>query len=215
MKLYLLHIDDLEISAQFDAWLEGFPEFIQQDIISYKKAPDRWRVLAGKLLLKYALRDNGTEVLINGLQATPKGRLFFKDVDFDFNISHSGKLVLLGWSSENKLGVDVEMHRKINVELFRRNFSDGEWQAIITARNIQTAFFKTWAAKESIIKADGRGVEVLSKTEIFSAHKAVCDGKTWWYQSLELKDGYATAVACLIEEHIHIRELSVGDLQFQ
>ncbi|MCP4121628.1 MAG: 4'-phosphopantetheinyl transferase superfamily protein [Bacteroidetes bacterium] len=204
MKLYQIHIDDLSSYASLDQWLSNFPDLITTDVKSYKKETDRWRVLTGKLLLRYALRENKAEVALSALKETAKGRLYFEDEDFDFNISHSGKIVVLAWSSENRIGVDVEMHRLLNIDIFRRNFTKGEWEAITGGNDPLAIFFKAWAVKESTIKADGRGMEVLGKTEIMSDHKVICDKKAWWYSSLRIADGYAAAVTCASEERIEL-----------
>jgi len=204
LKLYKIDIDDLSGHAQLDAWLQSFPSLITENVRSYKKEADRWRVLAGKLLLRRAILENRAEVHLSSLRETKKGRLYFEDEDFDFNISHSGKLVVLAWSEENRIGVDVEMQRKVNIELFRRNFKDGEWEAITGGEDPLAIFFKAWAVKESVIKADGRGVSVLGLTEILSNHKVICADTEWWYSSLQLADGYAASVAASKEESIEL-----------
>jgi len=202
LKLYQIHIDDLSGHAASDQWLSNFPGQIISDVKSYKKEVDQWRVMAGKLLLRYALEDNQAEVRLDALKKTDKGRLYFEDEDFDFNISHSGKIVVLAWSSENRIGVDVEMHRPLNIDIFRRNFTEAEWEAITGAQDPLVIFFKAWAVKESVIKADGRGVSVLGLTEIHSENLVTCDHKDWWYKSLRLAEGYAAAIASSKEEKI-------------
>jgi len=80
----------------------------------------------------------------------------------EFNLSHSGDLVLIGVTSSCPLGVDVErLSRKVEFEgLGDRFFSSEESEAIRLRPEGERrrVFFDTWVCKEAFIKAVGDGL---------------------------------------------------------
>jgi len=81
----------------------------------------------------------------------------------DFNIAHSGDCVLIAWSVDQPVGVDVEA-----IELARNlpfwgvaktAFSEDECSALAAADPSSTAltFCRIWVRKEAILKAEGCG----------------------------------------------------------
>ncbi len=79
-----------------------------------------------------------------------------------FNLSHSGTLILYGFSGGPELGVDVEEIRpEIDLlALAKHSFSAPE-QAVLRAlppEQHADAFFNCWSRKESYIKARGEGL---------------------------------------------------------
>jgi len=171
------------------------PVSIQHDIEKYEKKADKWRVLGGKLLLQKALKKTNKHWMIEQLMFTEKGKPHFAKGSLNFNISHSGDLVVLVINDGPECGIDVEMHRPIDYAKFTKKFTDKEWEQIESADDSQRQFFHFWSVKESVIKADGRGIEVLGKTEIITEHEAICDATLWQIQPFELADGYSSCVA--------------------
>jgi len=79
-----------------------------------------------------------------------------------FNVSHSHGRVLLGFSRDRELGVDVEQVRPIDDldGLSKRYFAPQE-QADLAARdkaNRQSHFFTIWTLKEAYLKGTGSGL---------------------------------------------------------
>lgn len=79
-----------------------------------------------------------------------------------FNISHSGKVLVMGFCREHPLGVDVE---KIKTdfdlsELAKQHFSEREITALqnLKVNEQDRAFYRCWTRKESFIKALGTGL---------------------------------------------------------
>ncbi|MEZ5006776.1 MAG: 4'-phosphopantetheinyl transferase superfamily protein [Chitinophagales bacterium] len=188
-----------------DDWLTKLPSNIQENVLQYKQEKDQWRGLGGKLLLREMLLKIGDVFSLEQLKETPKGKLFFEGADFDFNISHSGEMVVLAVQDNGVCGIDIELHRTIDYSIFERNFTNTEWNTIMNAEDSPRQFFDYWAIKESVIKADGRGFEVLGKTEIVSNNKAICDGKTYHISPIFITDGYSSCVAS-------DREITVVDI---
>lgn len=80
-----------------------------------------------------------------------------------FNLSHSGRFVLLAMSRDWELGVDIEdrSERGAQLKILDRFFTASEkaWILAASDESEQTLrFFKTWCRKEAFIKATGNGI---------------------------------------------------------
>jgi len=84
--------------------------------------------------------------------------------DLIFNVSHSGKLLLIAVAAGRALGIDVEQVRAdVEVEsIAARYFSPREQSALakLTGMEQVEAFFDCWTRKEAYIKAKGDGLSL-------------------------------------------------------
>ncbi|MFN8295752.1 MAG: 4'-phosphopantetheinyl transferase superfamily protein [Chitinophagales bacterium] len=176
----------------FQQFLLQLPPFLQKEIKAYKHRESAQASLFGKMLLLYGFKIMNTDYLLSNIQLGNKDRPFIDD-NLDFNVSHSGEYIIIAITRNSKVGIDIEKHRNLNIGLFKKYFDDGEWNAIQTSQNKLKTFFDFWTIKESAIKCDGRGVEVLSKTQILK-QKVNCDGVSFDYIQLYIEDGYSCAV---------------------
>ena len=84
--------------------MKDWPEFQKNGVLEYRNSKDYNATFFSKLLLQYALVQNNLPFDWKQLNYTEKERPFFKNLEIDFNISHSGKYVALvkvnGKSSE-------------------------------------------------------------------------------------------------------------------
>ena len=92
-----------------------------------------------------------------------KNKPFLKeDPSFEFNLSHSHKLAILGITKTAQLGVDIEyIHREVEyMELAERFFSKQEAMKLksLEQDDLSKAFFNCWTRKEAFIKATGDGL---------------------------------------------------------
>ena len=121
-------------------------------------------ILAGYLAveperLKFGYTDHGKPFLVNS------------PVNIQFNVSHSGDLMVAAFCKERTLGVDIEKEdRRFGaMEIAERFFCDREKEEIARqAPNERiAAFFQIWTAKEAILKATSLGLALeLSEVEI-------------------------------------------------
>lgn len=88
-----------------------------------------------------------------------------------FNMSDSNELALIAFTSNSKVGIDVEFMRAVPdaSEIAARSFSKAEniaFQALPQAKK-QEAFFNCWTRKEAFIKAIGKGLsDPLDRFEV-------------------------------------------------
>ena len=80
----------------------------------------------------------------------------------DFNVSHSGEIVLLAFARGRRIGVDVEEIRRdfTTNEIAERFFSTTECDSLrmLPVEQRHEAFFRCWTRKEAFIKALGEGL---------------------------------------------------------
>lgn len=169
------------------------------------------RVLAGccgcePATLTFGIGDHGKPFLTIPLVESER---------IEFNLSHSGDLVLIGVSSCCSLGVDVErLSRRVEFEeLGDRFFSSEEAEAIrlLPEEERRRVFFDTWVCKEAFIKAVGDGLTMpLDSFAVrFEAERAIVGtsaGKgnlrlrtPWFLDRFEVAPDYVGAVAGSIE----------------
>lgn len=80
-----------------------------------------------------------------------------------FNLSHSGKLAVIGLSRA-ELGLDIEKVRHLEslTEIARKHFSPTEFAALdaLQGEARELAFYRCWTRKEAYIKAIGEGLSM-------------------------------------------------------
>lgn len=122
----------------------------QERALSYKFEKDRLRCLAAGYLLSSCLFIDEDRLMYgeNNKPLSPLGCAFF-------NLSHAGDYVVLA-AAKNEVGVDIEPVERCDIDVAKRCFTSMEYAWLIS-QNTNEAFFKLWTAKESIMKATGKG----------------------------------------------------------
>ncbi len=91
----------------------------------------------------------------------PRGKPYLVGDELSFNLSHSGKLALIG-VARTELGLDVEKVRRLEslTQIAERHFSDAEFEALdlLEGEARQLAFYSCWTRKEAYITALGEGL---------------------------------------------------------
>jgi 4'-phosphopantetheinyl transferase len=128
----------------------------------------------------------------------------------DFNLSHSGKVVLIGVTKNLPVGVDVEKIKPLAdmSQIAARYFSDSEQSDLSTLSGAArtAAFYHCWTRKEAVIKASGEGLSMPLDTfrvSLLPGEPArlikSADDRKWMLQDLSPADGYAAAAAAPVE----------------
>lgn len=206
MSLHLystLFPEPLSPSA-FQELLSRLPASMQQKILAYRRWQDAYGSLFGKLLLEKALRQAGLSADLTRLRITEYGRPYLEDYsspypegDADFNISHSGNRVVCILSTQGRVGIDLEETVDISMDDFQSQFTAAEWTAITGAAMPLQTFYHYWTAKESLIKADGKGLQIpLDTLEIGGKPSVLVNGQPWFIRDLPIFPHYACHIAC-------------------
>jgi 4'-phosphopantetheinyl transferase len=128
----------------------------------------------------------------------------------EFNVSHSGDVILLAFTRGVPVGVDVEQIKTLpDLELIaKRFFSSAEQQDLdlLSGLDKVAAFFRCWTRKESVIKACGEGLSMpLDSFQVSllpgePAHLLRSpDQNFWMLLDLAPEPGYAAAVAAPVK----------------
>lgn len=143
------------------AELERADRFRKSDVrLQFITARAALRVLLGTLL---HLSPNLVPITSNpyGKPETPA----VNGLDLFFNVAHSRATILIGLCRASHLGVDVEYIDSATnfLEIARNSFASSEVDMMMKIGDPleqRRTFFRCWARKEAVIKADGRGLSV-------------------------------------------------------
>ena len=195
IKVQYSKIRPIEESNVWQGYMNELSEAQQTKINRFVFWEDRCRSLFGKVLLKNLLDEFGFDgSLISKIQHTPYGRPYL-NLPLDFNISHSGEYVICAASLDSRVGIDIEAWKNIDFREFKMVLTDREWLKMHTGENHVPEFFRIWAQKESVIKADGQGLSIpLNRIEA-NNFKIVDQGFSWYLKELKIMQTYSCWLA--------------------
>ncbi|HDR6245758.1 TPA: 4'-phosphopantetheinyl transferase superfamily protein [Bacillus cereus] len=155
-----ININDYNLSnlIQFLPFLE---QETQLQISRFQAPTDKKRTLLGNYAAKYFIARY-TQQHIKDIHFTTNvyGKKIVQKHAISFNISHSGKWVMLALSTNESIGIDVEKIGIINTEETSCFFHEIEQRYLkkLTKKEAQYAFYRIWTAKESFLKCIGSGL---------------------------------------------------------
>lgn len=187
--------------------LSRIPRAQQAVITRFLRWQDRHAALYGKLLLMRAMEEAGITNAIDKIELTSHGRPFIAGAP-DFNISHSGSHVICAVASEGRTGADVEALSDIRVDDFRKYITDEEWRELQSSDDKLKSFFDLWTAKESVIKADGRGLSLPLTSISITGDSAVVNDTEYYLTRLSF-DGVPACVAATVRQQVAVREIEL------
>lgn len=178
-------------------------------------AVDRMRYVVGRGVLR--------QLLARGLSTRPEALRFdysgfgkpgmatgVARSQLQFNLSHSGDIVLIGLTVGRALGIDVErMRTDLAVEkIAQRFFSPRERAALATLEPGRQAdgFFTCWTRKEAYIKAHGEGLSLPldgfdvsllpgEAARLLETRPDPAEAQRWVLRELDVGRGYKAALA--------------------
>jgi 4'-phosphopantetheinyl transferase len=135
--------------------------------------------------------------------------LLINNHPLQFNVTHSGNLVLIAVALDLLVGIDVEdTSREIEYqELAQRFFATNEAAAVakLTGESLKQAFFNVWTRKEAFVKAIGEGLsypladfEVSTLPEerstLLALKRQPEQAQQWQFISFQPRPGYQAAL---------------------
>lgn len=195
VDIFYTHFTHPFLPEKWHWYLRQLPETLQQKINRYRRWQDQHASLLSYSLLRKVLILHGyPQDCLTQLQQEPHGRPFI-DNTIDFNISHSGEYVVCAIASHIRLGIDVEFIRPIEVIDFKNYMTDYQWQDIMQPTISLDKFFDYWTIKESVMKADGRGLLIPLKDIHTQGNQAIVENKIWFIQKISLSMNHSCHLA--------------------
>ena len=177
IDVWLCSIECLDIEANKDALLVLLNEDELRRYHRFVFDKDKYVFLASRYLLRTLL-----SAYLPGIEPAdwefdfnengkPSISTSLVPASISFNVSHSRNNVVLSFSKEAILGVDIESFVRISDldKLAQYSFSETEYSQIqkLEGEAFRDRFFSLWTLKEAYIKADGRGMSLPLKSFSF------------------------------------------------
>lgn len=198
-------ISDELLEDDYKNYLIFLPESLRAQHFRYRRWQDRRANLFSKILLIKGLQRFGFDYnILEQLNYNQYGRPNLAG-DVDFNISHSGDYVLCGVGKGIQIGIDIEEIKPVDFSDFENLMTSDQWRTIHTSEDPQKSFFRFWAIKESIIKADGRGLAMPLNEIVITDNVAFYERK-WYIKELAIDEGYCAYLAYNIENTFITKE---------
>lgn len=156
---------------------------------------DQHAGVVGKMLLLQGMLQFGypkqslKEIVYNEYK-----RPFF-EFPIDFNISHSGQVVVCALSDTCKVGIDVEEIRPLKIEDFKNVLSANEYNNILISKKPYHQFFTIWTKKEAVLKAEGKGLFIPLTDVVLHNDTASLYNKTWYLKQIFIAENYSLSLA--------------------
>ncbi|MBM3137179.1 MAG: 4'-phosphopantetheinyl transferase superfamily protein [Chloroflexi bacterium] len=137
-------------------------------------------------------------------------------LDVRFNLSHSGRWMILGICKDNDVGIDIEEVRPVQkMWALIKLFTDEErkYLADLPENEQDASFITAWTVKEAVSKARGAGLSESLATLVINKDaigKQTKDGLTFsrtdlhWFIQFELVSGYLGCAAMQTEQQPQI-----------
>ncbi len=184
-----LHVWAIPLHGDPERWGAHLSKAERQRLERFHFADHRRRYQIGHgalrmILAGYLQMEPGAIEFTQG----PRGKPYVVGKPLFFNLSHSGKLAVIGLSVV-ELGLDIEKVRHLEslTEIARKHFSPSEFEALsaLDGDARELAFYRCWTRKEAYIKAVGEGLTMPLDTFDVS----LCEEPRF----LECRDGRGSA----------------------
>lgn len=168
MKWYKYDIRELT-DDEYNKWFSIMSEDKQRRVDRFRFVDDKKRTIVGEMLARKAISkwcNVAPESIVFGIKE--HGKPYAKDLPVEFNISHSGDMVVCA-VDDKPVGIDIEQIRPIDLTISKRICTDDELLYLFghtptkqdftytTNTEILTRFFELWTAKEAYGKCSGTG----------------------------------------------------------
>ena len=145
MQTIKLIVADLDLGFNHRHFLlKNVNDKQKQKALNYQNEKDQIRSLLSSYLINQLSNE---ELLTNEM-----GKPYFANGPY-FNVSHSGKYVVMA-ISEDEIGVDIEECLEKDMSMLNRIFNEAEVKML----KEHADFYYLWCAKESLIKCIGSSI---------------------------------------------------------
>jgi len=194
-RIYYTFIQENRHSLLLKRFSMDFPENYQNKIKNFRRWQDAQLSLLGLYLLRYSLKQFEKKLDISELNFNSNSKPYLNGENLEFNISHSGDIVVCAISDQFEIGIDIEILKDIDVGDFKGQMTDNELKKVIYANDVTASFFDFWTQKEAVLKAQGSGIiEFMQSFEIIDK-RTTLNHSHFFIKEIPLDDRYKCHIA--------------------
>ena len=214
LKAYLFDTSTLDEQI-FARLLLGVKKYRRDKIDKLSLQKSKYLSLGVELLIRKACEDFGIDYLSEEIVLNEYGKPSFKNSNYYFNTSHSGKYALCV-ISDVEVGCDIEEIKDYKPRVAERIFTAKENYYIELSSDKADMFYRLWTLKESYLKCIGKGfIEPIHLVELDNNdNDIIIKGKDNYHFLEQKHDGYRISV-CLKTKEKEKYELNTSLIEFQ
>ena len=191
----LLYTDNKITSLQkLESYVNSLPAHMIKKAGQFKYIEDVQRYVLGKILLSKAMKFFDLEFSLDLIKYTRYNRPYF-EFRFDFNISHSEDLIVCIASIENRVGVDIEAIKNIEIDYYNNIFDTCVWNSIVQSDNSLECFYHYWTIHEAVLKVQGSGLPKVDKISYYNSQITYYEEVPWFTKEVFLRPDYKCHIA--------------------
>ncbi len=160
--VYMMSVNSPLTPSEEEDLRKRLSEERQNKIDKLRFEADKRLSLGAGILLDYGLKRYGLRERSEEFAKIENGKPVLKNhPDIQFNLSHSGDMVMAAFTKDCPLGCDVERRQSARMDVAKRFFAPSEQRVLMAAGNGEKRdllFSRLWTLKESYIKAGGQGM---------------------------------------------------------
>ncbi|UII26988.1 4'-phosphopantetheinyl transferase superfamily protein [Fulvivirga maritima] len=177
-----------------------------------KKSADA--TLAGRILLLENAHSLNYSINLSDIKTSTAGKPYLPNGPF-FSISHSAEYVVCAISADEQPGIDIEKKRPFAINGFQDQFSDKEWETIISAKDQTGQLLKYWCVKEALLKKIGMGLEVPMKEVFIKNDKVTYQERDYYSTIIPISDEYSTTLVTSNKPEYEIRPFNLQEVSIE
>ncbi|MDP2542673.1 4-phosphopantetheinyl transferase [Tenacibaculum discolor] len=215
MLLLYSKIQKTKHEVLLGTYLNSFPKKYKERLLRYQRWEDVQLSLLGRLLIKEGLSYFQKKIDFKNLMFTEYDRPYFKDNDVQFNVSHSGELVVVAFTNKFvDIGIDIEKSHDVKITEFKGQMTSYEEQKIFNSKYPLEEFFKYWTQKEAVLKATGKGLSIPLKSFEIKNNKTSVETRTFFVLEIDLQKEYVCHISQnkkISSKEVTVKEISIEE----
>jgi 4'-phosphopantetheinyl transferase len=174
------------------------PEKLRQQVLRKRQWKDKQLSITGKLLLLRVMKELGNSSTLSDLHYNAYHRPYF-DNGPDFNIAHSGNMVICCGADNGQIGIDIEQVKEIDLADYIDYFTSNEWDKINHYPNKYDGFYDFWTRKEAVLKAIGTGFHTPLSSVDVTGESLIYDDIIYHIKPLIISQEYKCHIAITMD----------------
>ncbi|WP_281322347.1 4'-phosphopantetheinyl transferase family protein [Flavobacterium aestivum] len=204
--IYYSYLSKENHESLLENYLLNFSKDYQDKVMRFRRWQDAQLSLLGRVLLLKGIEEVGLFCPPDKeIKYTKHNKPYFEDNLIQFNISHSGEIVVCALSTENEIGIDIEIIADVEMDDFKLQMTEMEWDNITGSNNKNNAFFNYWTQKEAVIKAHGHGLTIPLKSFEIRDSMTKIDEEKFYLKEIKIDEKYK----CNISQKANFDKISI------